>query len=93
MVKPGDIGRDLKAVWVGDGAAELEEVTDNILDIEMVGSGGFRVKMGVFSSFLRFYAKLAASERVLRAETMVVYSVDSLGACDSKTAHNNTLFS
>ena len=54
MVKPGDIGRNLKAVGVGDGAAELEEVTDDVLDIEMVGSGGFRVKMGVFSSFCDF---------------------------------------
>ena len=93
MVKPGDIGRDLKTVGIGDGAAELEEVTDDILDIEMVGSGGFRVKMGVFSSFLQFFAKSAVSERVSRAETMVVYSVNSLGACDLKTAHNNTLFS
>ena len=58
MVKPGDIGRDLKAVWVGDGAAELEEVTDNILDIEMVGSGGFRVKMGVFSSFFAIFCEI-----------------------------------
>lgn len=93
MVKLGDVGRVLKAVGVGDGAAELEEVTDDVLDTEMVGSGGFRVKMGVFSCLLRFFAKSAVSERVLRAGTMVVCSVDSLGACDSKTAHNNTLFS
>ena len=36
---------------IGNGAGELEEVTDDVLDVEMAGLGDFWLNMGDFSVF------------------------------------------
>jgi sugar (pentulose or hexulose) kinase len=51
------------------------------------------VKIDVFSIFWCFFMKPAVAERVSRAVTMVVGAGEPIGACDSKTARNNALFS
>jgi len=56
-------------------------------------SGSLFEKIGEISPFLEFSMKLANSERVLRAVTMLVSAGGSVGSCDSKTACNNVLFS
>jgi hypothetical protein len=51
LVNLGVVGLVLKDEVVGDGAGELEEVADDVLDIEMAGSRVFWLNMGDFSVF------------------------------------------
>lgn len=51
------------------------------------------MKVCEFSTFWQLFVNPAVSEHVSRAVMMVVNARDSVGACDSKTAHNGALFS
>ena len=51
--------------------------------VETSGSGGFGVKIDVFSMFSCFFAKIAGAAHVSRSETMLVVYVDeSMSSAD-----------
>ena len=60
--------------------------------VEMSSSGGFWMKLRLFSTFWQFPMESADSGRVLKAVTMAVGAGDSVGGFDSKTARKITLF-
>ena len=77
---------------MGVSAGDRSTSSAQLKPVETSDSEGFWMKIGDFSVFLCFFTKTAASECVLTVGAMVVGTVDSIGGCDSKTAHNGALF-
>ena len=60
--------------------------------VEMSSSGGFWMKLRLFSTFWQFPIESDNSGRVLKAVTTAVGAGDSVGGFDSKMAHKCMLF-
>ena len=91
-VKPANAEHISKTVMMVVGAGNKSALSAQLKLPEMSGSSDFWVKRGDFSMSWRFFVNPASSGHILRPDTMDINAGDSTGACNSKTACNNTLF-
>lgn len=74
------------------GSGDDPDSSVHLKGVEMSSSGGFWMKLRLFSTFWQFPMESANSGRVLKAVTTAVGAGDSVGGFDSKTARKITLF-
>ena len=73
------------------GSGDNPDSSVHLKGVEMSSSGGFWMRLRLFSMFWQFPIKSADSGRVLKAVTTAVDAGDSVGGFDSKTACKSLL--